>query len=51
MLAALLRAEFTLYDKGVNPEKLTSSQLDGSHIQVRQELGTILYKQNVLGSR
>jgi len=43
--------EFTLYDKGVNPEKLDKSQLDGSHIQVRQELGTILYKQNVLGSR
>ena len=44
-------AEFTLYDKGVNPEKLDKSQLDGSQIQVRQELGTILYKQNVLGSR
>jgi len=43
--------EFTLYDKGVNPEKLDKSQLDGSQIQVRQELGTILYKQNVLGSR
>jgi len=43
--------EFTLYDKGVNPEKLDKSQLEGSQIQVRQELGTVLYKQNVLGSR
>lgn len=43
--------EFTLYDKGVNPEKLTPQQLEGSQVQVRQELGTILYKQNVLGSR
>jgi len=43
--------EFTLYDKGVNPEKLDKSQLAGSQVQVRQELGTILYKQNVLGSR
>merc|ERR1719482_2012483 len=38
--------EFSLYDKGVNPEKDSS---DEEH--VRQELGTILYKQNVLGSR
>jgi len=43
--------EFILYDKGVNPERLNDSQKEGSQIQVRQELGTILYKQNVLGSR
>mmetsp|Transcript_8789 Transcript_8789/g.14855 ORF Transcript_8789/g.14855 Transcript_8789/m.14855 type:complete len:497 (+) Transcript_8789:72-1562(+) len=49
--ANFIGTEFTLYDKGVNPEKLDKSQLDGSQVQVRQELGTILYKQNVLGSR
>lgn len=42
-------AEFTLYDKGINPEKLEKGQAESS--QVRQEMGTILYKQNVLGSR
>ncbi|KAL1511614.1 hypothetical protein AB1Y20_006407 [Prymnesium parvum] len=41
--------EFTLYDKGINPEKLEKGQAESS--QVRQEMGTILYKQNVLGSR
>merc|ERR1719316_785606 len=43
--------EFVLYDKGTNPEKLDDAQKDSSLIQARQELGTILYKQNVLGSR
>jgi tubby-related protein 1 len=43
--------EFQMYDAGVNPEKLTEAQRDGSHAQVRQELATVLYKQNVLGSR
>lgn len=44
-----LLSEFTLYDKGVNPDKLEKA--DTAHVQVRQEMGTILYKQNVLGSR
>jgi len=43
--------EFVLYDKGTNPEKLDEAQKDSSLIQARQELGTVLYKQNVLGSR
>ena len=43
--------EFALYDKGTNPEKLDDAQKDSSLIQARQELGTVLYKQNVLGSR
>ena len=43
--------EFQLYDQGINPDKLTEPQRDGSLSQVRQELATILYKQNVLGSR
>ena len=43
--------EFQMYDNGINPEKLSESQRDGSHVQVRQELATVLYKQNVLGSR
>jgi len=43
--------EFQMYDNGVNPEKLSEAQRDGSHTQVRQELATVLYKQNVLGSR
>jgi len=43
--------EFVLYDKGTNPEKLDDAQKDSSLIQARQELGTVLYKQNVLGSR
>jgi len=43
--------EFQMYDNGVNPDKLTPDQRDGSGSQVRQELATILYKQNVLGSR
>jgi tubby-related protein 1 len=43
--------EFQMYDQGVNPEKLTDAQKDGSNSQVRQELATVLYKQNVLGSR
>merc|ERR1711998_821096 len=34
-----------------NPDKLSDAQKDGSHVQVRQELATVLYKQNVLGSR
>lgn len=46
----VFNAEFTLYDKGINPEKLDKSA-PSAHSQVRQELGTILYKQNVLGSR
>merc|ERR1712093_944146 len=46
-----LGTEFSLYDKGVNPEKLEQSQRDSSPVEVRQELATILYKQNVLGSR
>merc|ERR1719454_135213 len=43
--------EFQMYDNGINPEKLSEAQKDGSHSQVRQELATVLYKQNVLGSR
>jgi tubby-related protein 1 len=45
--------EFQLYDKGINPEKADEGQKAGasSMVQVRQELGTVLYKQNVLGSR
>jgi len=43
--------EFQMYDNGINPEKLSDAQKDGSHVQVRQELATVLYKQNVLGSR
>ncbi len=46
-----LGTEFSLYDKGANPEKLEQSQRDSSGVEVRQELGTILFKQNVLGSR
>jgi len=42
--------EFVLYDKGTNPEKLEGPAKDGL-VASRQELGTILYKQNVLGSR
>jgi len=41
--------EFTLYDKGLNPEKSDGTQND--LVQVRQELACVLYKQNVLGSR
>ena len=40
-----------LYDKGTNPEKLEGGAKDASLVHARQELGTILYKQNVLGSR
>ena len=43
--------EFQLYDKGVNPDKLKEEQKHGAHTQVRQELTTVLYKQNVLGAR
>uniref|UniRef100_A0A7S2G0K3 Tubby C-terminal domain-containing protein n=1 Tax=Haptolina brevifila TaxID=156173 RepID=A0A7S2G0K3_9EUKA len=43
--------EFQMYDNGINPEKLSEAQRDGTHVQVRQELATVLYKQNVLGSR
>lgn len=43
--------EFQLYDSGINPVKLTADQRDGSGAQVRAELTTVLYKQNVLGSR
>jgi tubby-related protein 1 len=43
--------EFQMYDQGINPDKLAEPQRDGSLAQVRQELATILYKQNVLGSR
>jgi len=43
--------EFQMYDSGINPEKLADAQKDGSMTQVRQELATVLYKQNVLGSR
>ena len=43
--------EFQMYDAGINPDKLTEAQRDGSKTQVRQELATVLYKQNVLGSR
>jgi len=43
--------EFQMYDDGCNPEKLSEAQKDGSRSQVRQELATVLYKQNVLGSR
>lgn len=43
--------EFNLYDNGINPDKLTKDQREGSASQVRQELATVLYKQNVLGSR
>jgi tubby-related protein 1 len=39
--------EFTLYDKGSNPDKKDDIDL----VQTRAELGCILYKQNVLGSR
>merc|ERR1719465_361007 len=43
--------EFQMYDNGINPDKLTPDQRDGSGSRVRQELATVLYKQNVLGSR
>lgn len=43
--------EFQMYDKGINPDKLSRDQRDGSGSQVREELATVLYKQNVLGSR
>jgi len=43
--------EFQMFDNGINPEKLSEAQKDGSRTQVRSELATVLYKQNVLGSR
>jgi tubby-related protein 1 len=43
--------EFVLYDKGTNPEKLDQAQKESALVQARQEMGTVLYKQNVLGSR
>ena len=43
--------EFVLYDKGTNPDKLDAAQKESALVQARSELGTILYKQNVLGSR
>ena len=43
--------EFVLYDKGNNPEKLDQAQKESALVQARQEMGTVLYKQNVLGSR
>merc|ERR1719465_267755 len=43
--------EFQMYDQGTNPEKLAPDQREGANSQVRQELATVLYKQNVLGSR
>lgn len=44
--------EFTLYDKGANPDKLEGDKAgDDALVQVRQELACVLYKQNVLGSR
>jgi len=43
--------EFTLYDKGLNPEKSDEGEKDSSLVQLRQEMACILYKQNVLGSR
>ena len=43
--------QFEMYDKGINPEKLSRDQREGSGSQVRQELATVMYKQNVLGSR
>lgn len=49
--ANFIGTEFMLYDKGANPEKLEQEQKTNSRVQTRQELGTILYKQNVLGAR
>jgi len=43
--------EFQMFDNGINPEKLSEAQKDGSRTQVRSELAAVLYKQNVLGSR
>ena len=43
--------EFVLYDKGTNPEKLEGTAKESALVNARQELGTVLYKQNVLGSR
>jgi len=43
--------EFQMFDNGVNPEKLSEAQRGGSMSQVRSEMATVLYKQNVLGSR
>jgi len=49
--SSFMGTEFQMYDQGMNPDKLAEPQRDGSLAQVRQELATILYKQNVLGSR
>jgi len=43
--------EFSLYDKGLNPEKEAKSRRSEGLVQTRQELACILYKQNVLGAR
>jgi len=45
--------EFVLYDKGTNPDKLEGADKskESALVNARQELGTVLYKQNVLGSR
>ena len=43
--------EFQMYDNGANPSKLTEAQRSGAGAPVRCELATVLYKQNVLGSR
>lgn len=40
--------EFTIYDRGANPMKKEKN--DGT-LPVRQELGTIIYEHNVLGTR
>ncbi|EOD07076.1 hypothetical protein EMIHUDRAFT_198344 [Emiliania huxleyi CCMP1516] len=39
--------EFTLYDKGSNPDKVEGTDL----VMARQEMACVLYKQNVLGAR
>ena len=43
--------EFMMYDQGINPNKLTAEQKKTNGNQLRQELATVLYKKNVLGSR
>lgn len=42
---------FNIYDKGVNPKDLDESSRTVRAASVRQELGTVLYRSNILGSR
>lgn len=49
--ANFMGTQFTMYDRGINPDDADEETLSLSLMTIRQELGAIIYEQNVFGAK